>query len=175
MELIRERPYDSITVEELTDRADVGRSTFYSHYGSKEDLLFSGFDDWLLSLADQLAEEAIVGSNLQAGEEPARFRFSLPLLRHIREHERFFRATLLRGANARVRRRTIEILAEVVRREGGPGSTTDEAAAEAHAHAVVGAFLEFAAWWLESGRQHSAEEADRLLHRSMRLQPKPPL
>ncbi|NBD35141.1 MAG: TetR family transcriptional regulator [Chloroflexi bacterium] len=37
--LIAERGYDTLTVEEIAERADVGRTTFYSHYQDKDDLL----------------------------------------------------------------------------------------------------------------------------------------
>ncbi len=43
IELILEKRYDSITVQNVIDRADVGRSTFYAHYRDKEDLFLS---DW---------------------------------------------------------------------------------------------------------------------------------
>jgi len=38
IELINERGYDAITVQEIADRANVGRTTFYEHYTSKDDL-----------------------------------------------------------------------------------------------------------------------------------------
>ena len=41
VELILERGYDRVTVQDILDRADVGRSTFYNHYPSKDDLLLS--------------------------------------------------------------------------------------------------------------------------------------
>ncbi len=48
--LMTEQSYDSITVQNILDRADVGRSTFYSHYRDKEELLISGMDEILHSL-----------------------------------------------------------------------------------------------------------------------------
>ena len=38
LESINERDYDTITIEDITEQADVGRSTFYSHFTSKDDL-----------------------------------------------------------------------------------------------------------------------------------------
>jgi AcrR family transcriptional regulator len=39
--LMQEKPFDTITVQDVLDRAHVSRSTFYSHYSDKDDLLMS--------------------------------------------------------------------------------------------------------------------------------------
>ncbi|MFE3195659.1 TetR/AcrR family transcriptional regulator [Nocardia sp. NPDC059240] len=39
IELMQQQPYTRITVRDIIDRADVGRSTFYAHYRDKDDLL----------------------------------------------------------------------------------------------------------------------------------------
>src|SRR5512145_1813977 len=43
--LIKEKGYERITVQEIIDRADVGRSTFYAHFRDKEDLLVYGLEE----------------------------------------------------------------------------------------------------------------------------------
>lgn len=41
IELTGERGYDALTVQDIVERANVGRTTFYLHYGSKDDLFIS--------------------------------------------------------------------------------------------------------------------------------------
>ncbi|MEO8397816.1 MAG: helix-turn-helix domain-containing protein, partial [Chloroflexota bacterium] len=40
MDLIIERGYDTITIQDITDRANVSRATFYLHYKDKDELLY---------------------------------------------------------------------------------------------------------------------------------------
>ena len=52
MALIVEKGYEAVTVQDILDRADVGRSTFYAHYRDKDQLLLSGFE-YLRTLFEQ--------------------------------------------------------------------------------------------------------------------------
>ncbi len=179
LELIAEVGYEGITVELLTARADVARSTFYAHYAAKEDLLFDGFASWLLSFSEM---------DRPAPGEAFRFRFSLPLLRHAATQRKFFRETILRGASDRLRRRLTEIVAEVALVEltaagrlaavevgsggglagpvgaGPDGGSASEATG--WARAVAGGLVAVVAWWLEEARSLTPEEVDAVFQRA---------
>ena len=43
--LILEKGYDKVSVREICERADVGRTTFYAHYLDKDDLLEKTFEE----------------------------------------------------------------------------------------------------------------------------------
>src|SRR3954470_3587295 len=85
--LMRQKDFESVTVEELITRADVGRSTFYTHYADKEDLLQDGLDrlrKGLEALQQQGRREAV-------GQPPV-FAFSRELFAHVHAHADVFRA-----------------------------------------------------------------------------------
>ena len=53
IELLRDQPFDAITVQDVLDKAQVGRSTFYAHFKDKQDLFVSDFEDMLEALANR--------------------------------------------------------------------------------------------------------------------------
>jgi AcrR family transcriptional regulator len=57
-ELIVEKPYEEILVQDILDRADIGRTTFYAHYFDKEDVLNNIIEQELELLTRQIAHAA---------------------------------------------------------------------------------------------------------------------
>ena len=82
--LMAERGYESITVQDILDRANVGRSTFYTHFYDKEDLLLSGLEE-----IRQIFERSNAGAGALACAP-----LSLGLFRHVLEYEPSYRALI---------------------------------------------------------------------------------
>jgi AcrR family transcriptional regulator len=61
IDLMASKPYDSISIKEIVDRANVGRSTFYAHYQTKDDLVKSGFE----RLLDETVKNIVLDKNNQ--------------------------------------------------------------------------------------------------------------
>src|SRR5512147_2280747 len=66
--LIKEKGYDAISIEDITERANVGRATFYLHYKDKEDLLLEEFSE-MANEKVQVLSEVPFSAWLQPQEE----------------------------------------------------------------------------------------------------------
>lgn len=159
--LILEKSYESITVEDICQAANVGRSTFYLHYTSKDNLKRSGLD----SLRRELTDKTI---SRQAGRRHGIFDFSLAMFEHAGDHIELYRA-LAGGRGGAVALGTIrQILSDLVREE--LAVRMNEASSEAIPHElvvqyVVGAYMAVLTWWLDGGAKLPPERIDAIFRR----------
>ncbi len=63
VELLKERPLHKISITAITERADVTRSTFYTHYQTKEELLYCCIDENLNVFFDKLRSKEGFGKD----------------------------------------------------------------------------------------------------------------
>src|SRR5260370_2844387 len=89
-DLIVEKGYEAVTVQDIIDRANVGRSTFYAHYTDKQQLLFSHFADLEAHLAHQ---QRLVRAKSADPVERV-FGFSLAMFQHAQEYRRLWGAAV---------------------------------------------------------------------------------
>jgi AcrR family transcriptional regulator len=134
--LVLERGWDAVSVKDVCERADIGRSTFYVHFADKEELLVSGFDD--------LHRELEVAR--RGGQHP--FAFASGLVEHARANNRMFRALLGTRSSQVVQRRFREVLTHVIEAELA-ASGVDERARRWVARYICGGFVEMLLVWLE--------------------------
>ena len=88
IELILEKHYDTISVQDIIDRANVGRSTFYLHFRDKEDLFRGDWQRMLEYFVGQITPE-----NLQAG----RIFPIQEIFEHLKDFHRLYRALVKSG------------------------------------------------------------------------------
>ncbi|HKG94501.1 MAG TPA: helix-turn-helix domain-containing protein, partial [Gemmatimonadaceae bacterium] len=105
--LIHEKPYEAIVVKEILARANVGRSTFYTHFRDKDELLVSGIHEMLRASAPAAAP----GS---ASRHDSFLRFSLPLFEHIERHRAASDSTIEPRGQAVVHDHLQRVLAELI-------------------------------------------------------------
>lgn len=163
LHLAVERGYHDVTVKHITDRANVGRSTFYLHFADKEDLFLSGLADLrelLLSCIDD-----------QSSERGAFASCTGAFFRHAEEYRPLYRC-LSPQARAflhdRLEALFVEVGTEAIRRFR---SDLRDAEIAIVAHAIAGAMLGTVAWWSQTATKMTADELtgsfDRFLRRSI--------
>ena len=159
--LIHEKSYDAIIVKQILARANVGRSTFYTHFRDKEELLESGIRD-------------MVGASGTASQAPSTgrarwlLRFSLPILQHIEQ----YRATSTSAAGARrqdivhehLQRVLVDLIVHDLRSAGlGQHERAQMVPPDLLANHAASTFVLVLTWWAESENTLSAREVDELL------------
>lgn len=159
VELMQERPFKSITVQDVLDRADVGRSTFYTHYRDKDDLFLSDVEDFWEMMSSMLERR---------GEDSNRVAPVRELFSHIAEVKVFRDALVASGKAHDVMELGQGQFARAIEQRLMKLSKTKSTAAgqfAATAHALAGALFSSLNWWIDSGMPVSAAEMDDAFHR----------
>jgi AcrR family transcriptional regulator len=150
--LILEKGYDAITVQDVIDRANVGRSTFYAHFQDKEDLLLSGFD----RLRTQF-EEHLMG---QSPNNASPWSFSLSMFQHAQSQRPLYKALAGRqGSNvalAHIQNYLFVYLSDHLKRQ--LSKRKKDIPPEILAHYIASSFISLLTWWLDNNSPYSAEQ-----------------
>ncbi|AGJ52547.1 TetR/AcrR family transcriptional regulator [[Kitasatospora] papulosa] len=162
VELVLERGFTALTVEDITERADVARATFYAHCRDKEDLFARVTADLLTGLAARL-EPVVADSEVGFTGKPV-----LEMLRHAREERDQYRIVLRGEGDGKPLQMFVDALAR---------ATAEEFRARAERNAVqpridpellarvwVGEQIAVLRWWVEQDVPSlPAEEVVRML------------
>ena len=156
--LIQEKRYDAITVQDIIDRADVGRSTFYAHYRDKDDLFATAF---------QAVMEQLLGE-IEEGGEADRVIPSLQLFRHFREnHHLYWALARSRGLDT-LNRASRDYLTQLIERRvtrvvGRKQDLT--VPLPILSDYLAGALMNLTHWWFEHRMPYPPEQMDEIYQR----------
>ena len=151
VELIREKDYNTITVSDIIERANVGRSTFYAHYHDKDDLFVGEMDRVIEVLSQRIP-----------GQEEIPFFPSLGLFTHVGEEYQLYKALLWTpGIDLLIKHMQKSLTLRV--EQGLQKSGREfEVPIPALANFIAGSFLTLLKWWLENKRMYSPEQMDEM-------------
>jgi len=161
MALIVEKGYEAVTVQDILDRADVGRSTFYAHYRDKDELLLSGFEH-LRTLFEQQQQALLAAKH--SGKDPE-LNFILELFRHTGQHHKLYKAIVGKQSGEMILKYLHKYLYDMLivphtalmkNRKSPPVPI------EITTHWLVSSLLSLMTWWLDNDMPHSAEKMDEI-------------
>jgi AcrR family transcriptional regulator len=158
--LTLEKNYDSITVQDILDRADVGRSTFYAHFKNKDELLVSGVHDLRETL-----EAALQRERTSAKGHEGVIAFSLAMFDHADEYREIYHAILHTRAWPLVRQGLQDVLGELIRREckaeiENLKQADSEVPVDLFVYYLTSAFLSVLIWWLDRRSRLTPSQID---------------
>ena len=149
--MLIEKGYEATTVQDIIDRANVGRATFYAHFADKETLLTSRLEDLRSFLAEQQRRA------------PGSLAFSLAMLEHARGHLSVWTAIVGRRTGTVVSQRIQSMIADLVRvdiRALDFKGTPEQR--DLTVQYIAGAFMAVLIWWLDQGAKLPPDEVNAI-------------
>ena len=150
LDLITERgEYNSVQINEIADKADVARSTFYLHYADKEELLYDALNHEFHQFLDAIREHH------QQDFAPVNLLY---ILAYVKEHPRYFQVVLNTVGTTKAFDQTRKTFEEVL--IGWIDFSVFDASVphELITYHLSGTIINTIKWWLETEKDHSPEE-----------------
>lgn len=148
--LILEKGYEAVTVQDVIDRANVGRATFYAHFQDKEDLLLSEFD--------QLT--AHFNQHLAASEEIDLWQLGLLMFQHAQNYHKIYKAAVGKQSGqimlSHLQKYLTRLSQDSLQHQWG-SQQNNIIPIEIVIHHLASSLLSLLIWWLDHNMPHSAE------------------
>lgn len=155
--LILKKDFASITIREITERAEVAYITFYRHYESLDQLLMEVLDEGLAELMAHI-ETLAKQSDTSALETEGRLIFE-----YIEQKADLFRILLKSQSVTRVRRKVVGNIAAIFQKSCVPlerlGNQVTINIASNH---IATSLLSLIEWWLENDMEPSTTEMGKV-------------
>jgi AcrR family transcriptional regulator len=165
MSLILEKGYGEVTIEDITSRADTGRTTFYLHYHDKEELLLESINEVIEDLFSQVSQIPLAEWDLPVKDHSQSAPFPILLVFQSAARNADLYRVVLRGEGTsriqnRVRDLTASAVSEFLRLMAERDGLTFHpiVPVEVFSNYIAGSLLGVLTWWLENRMPYPAEE-----------------
>ena len=159
--LMFEKSYDAILIKEILDRANVGRSTFYTHFRDKYELLIESFQG-----LRELLRNAQMATPASSGKRYERvIGFSLAMFEHAYDHKKIFLTQVGRPGWLLVSQHIEEILVQLMKDEARAlfkRNASSEVPFELFIHSLGATFMSVMTWWFNFKRPLPPKEINAL-------------
>lgn len=153
--LIVEKGFEEVSVQDVIQRANVGRSTFYSHFKDTEDLFLSGFEN-LWSLFDQnLTEQAAQKANV--------WEVSLIVFQHAQAYGEVYRALVGRRGEKLMSAHLYKYLSALIKDAlKNEWTTNKQLPLEIVVHHLVNSLISLLIWWVNHDFIHPPQRMNEI-------------
>lgn len=159
--LLVERDYENITVQEITERADLNRATFYHHFNNKDELLAAAlearFDELVASFGELPEGEALLNDRTP----------EILTFRHVAEHAALYKVLLSDRGMSQVIYRIIAYTARFAEDKLLNAKRSHKSARIPEpiiAHHIAGSLFSLMSWWLANDLPYTPEDMAEMAH-----------
>ena len=163
IELMMEKRYEKITIQDIINRANIGRATFYNHYRDKDDLLLRGVAELNNHDAEPLRpppnENASLGTIQTAG-----------MFRHSQQNQRLHQVMFKRSQENLIQEEVAAILytnVETQLNQMVPSEEPPDVPIDVMAQFMSGGLLALIRWWHDQDFPYTPEEMDTFFQQMM--------
>jgi len=172
IELILEKGYDDLTIEAITDRADLGRGTFYIHFEDKNDILWEIMKDGI----DTVDRETNVRYAMEKPKTPEYLGF-LVTFEHANKNRELYQIMFGGRGSAMLSNRMQKYLADEIEREirNSRVFTDFNLPPLFIAQYLTGALVRVLIWWLEIPNEYTPTQMAAMFYEMTRKELPPNL
>lgn len=152
-ELLYEKAWRQITIQDLTKKARLNRSTFYQHYENKYDLLGRNVEDLFHSLKEAVLSVKIDNNSA----ETVSYSYLLAFYQHLKEQSYYFKVILNRGYELDMMELFSDIVQEAMEQVVDLHLSIEGVPSEIHWRYSIAAHFSVASWWLQNDFPYSPE------------------
>lgn len=154
--LLEKKHYSKITTQEIIERANIGRSTFYSHFDTKDELLKALCTEIFNHVfVDNLSRE----STHDFSTEPISLQAEIThILYHLQDSRHYLRGLLLSESGEMFIKHFKDYLVDIFRKN--LKDSCMDVPADYMLNHVVCNFAETVRWWMQNG-EYSPEDVSR--------------
>ena len=170
LQLVLEKGYDAITIQDITDKADLGRGTFYIHFKDKEEVIWTMFQD----LFRELEQKA--HNQLDRTMPQVEYYGLLNIFNHANQNKDLYRLMFGGQGSAMLTARVQDFLARSILDDirNAPDSLeiNFHLPEEVEAQILTGMISRLLFWWLETPNNYTAGEMAAMTYKAVyRRQP----
>ncbi len=160
--LILEKGFEAVTIEEITDRADLGRTTFYLHFKDKEDLLMQAIDSISEDFIEQHAAILEKANNPESALSKLRLNVDEQIIYHIFDHAKenadLYKVMLRGEGSGKASERFLNIIKnEVIKRMKTIKALEMKVPLDVFSVFFSGTLVALVTWWLEEEQPYPIE------------------
>ena len=158
LKLVLEKDFEQITIQDITDEADLNRATFYLHFGSKEELLAHRLTAYFDELTERIDQET-ASESIWENETAVAMVFE-----HVAENADLYKVLLGKKGLGYVINRIINYIAEYNSAEMRQcvDTTNLPIPLELVSQHFAGSLYATLLWWLEHDMPYTPMQMSRM-------------